>query len=158
MTVLPIKIYPDPILSQRGRLLKLEEIKSPKIKKLIANMRETMKLYKGVGLAAPQVGESISLCVINFQGEEHVLINPKISSKSWRKRIFDEGCLSFPGKFIPVKRSESVKVKALNEQGEKIKLSGEGFLSETLQHEIDHLHGILFISYEVKKKKTKNGK
>ena len=153
MTTLPIKIYPDPILSKKGRLLTEEEIQSSKIKKLILNMFETMAQNNGLGLAAPQVGQSIQLCIINFNGEKYVLINPKITAKSWRKEICEEGCLSFPEKFIPVKRSESVKVKATNEKGEKIKLSAFGLLARALQHEIDHLNGILFITHEVKIKK-----
>lgn len=152
MTTLPIKIYPAPILSQKGRKLTEEEIKSPKIKKLILNMFETMAQNNGLGLAAPQIGESIQLCTINYQGEQFVLINPKITSKSWRKEICEEGCLSFPNKFIPVKRSRKVTVKALDKKGNLIKISAEGLLSVAFQHEIDHLNGILFTSHEVKTK------
>jgi len=157
MTVLPIKTYPDPILSQKGRELTEEEIQSSKIKKLILRMFETMAQNNGLGLAAPQVGQSIQLCTINFGGEQFVLINPKITSKSWSKAICEEGCLSFPGKFIPVKRPRKVTVKALDKKGNLFKLSAEGLLSNALQHEIDHLNGILFTSHEVKGKKI-NGK
>lgn len=154
MPVLPVKTYPDPILSQKGRKISEEEIQSAKIKKLIFNMFETMAQKNGLGLAAPQIGESIQLCTINHGGEKYVLINPKITTKSWRKEICEEGCLSFPEMFIPVKRSESVKVKALNEKGEKIKLSASGLLARALQHEIDHLNGILFITHKAKVKKS----
>lgn len=153
MTVLPIKIYPDPILCQKGRKLTQEEIQSPKIKKLILRMFETMAQNNGLGLAAPQIGQSIQLCTINFAGEQYVLINPKITSKSWRKEVCEEGCLSFPGKFIPVKRPKKVTVKALGKDGKTFKISAEGLLSNALQHEIDHLNGILFTSHQVKTKK-----
>jgi len=155
MSILPIKIYPEPILSKKGRKLTEEEIASPKIKKLILNMFETMAQNNGLGLAAPQIGESIQLCTINFNGEQYILVNPKITAASWRKEVCEEGCLSFPEMFIPVKRSESVKVKALNEKAEKIKLVASGLLARALQHEIDHLNGVLFTSHKVKMKKPK---
>ncbi len=149
MSKLKIRIYPDPILSKKGRLIKLEEIKSAKIKKLISNMFETMLENNGLGLAAPQIGESLQLCTINYGDTRYVLINPKIISRSWGKEICEEGCLSFPEKFIPVKRHKKVTVKALDEKGQTFKITAEGLLSKALQHEIDHLDGILFIEHEV---------
>jgi len=150
MSKLKIRTYPDPILSKKGRLVKLDEIKSAKIKKLISRMIETMVENNGLGLAAPQVGQSIQLCTIGFGGDRFVLINPKIISHSWRKEVCEEGCLSFPEKFILVKRPKKVTVRALNEEGKPFKITAEGLLSKALQHEIDHLNGILFIEHEVR--------
>jgi len=154
MKELRIRTYPDPILKKRSEKIKPEDIKSPKIQKLISNMFKFMEENNGLGLAAPQIGKSLQLCVINFGGERHVLINPKVVSKSWRKEICEEGCLSFPGKFIQIKRPRKVTVKGLDENGEKFKITADGLLSKALQHETDHLNGVLFIEHEAKKKKN----
>jgi peptide deformylase len=114
-------------------------------------MLETMEAAQNsVGLAAPQVGKSIALCIIKLEGKTHILFNPKIKSKSWKKEIQEEGCLSFPGKFILVKRNAKVKVEAQDRTGKKINLKGEGLLARAFQHEIDHLNGVLYIDKEEK--------
>ena len=158
MAVLPIITYPNPILEKKTE--KITDPKTPEIKELILDMLETMEhAQNAVGLAAPQVGKSVSLCIIKTDGKTHILINPKIKSRSWKKEICEEGCLSFPGQYIPVKRSAKVKVEALNRNGEKIILKGEGLLARAFQHEIDHLNGILYITKENKpctKKISKN--
>lgn len=142
--ILPIITYPSPILKKKTEVIK--DPKDPKIKELIFDMLETLEnTPEGAGLAAPQVGSSVRLCVIKFEGRIHILINPKIKSKSLRKEVLDEGCLSFPGKFLPIKRHKKVTVKAVGRNGEKIELKAEGILSRAFQHEIDHLDGILFI-------------
>lgn len=151
MSELKIIEYPNPILTKKAE--PVSDPKSPSIKKLVADMLETMEKNNGVGLAAPQIGESIRLCVINIDKKIYVLFNPRVTYKSYLKEIWDEGCLSFPGKFIPVKRHKKVRVKALNEKGEEISIKAEGLLSRALQHEIDHLDGILFIKKEVKLRK-----
>lgn len=142
--ILPIITYPNNILRQKA-----EKIKNPKdkeIKELILDMLETMeKSGNALGLAAPQVGKSIRLCIIKLDGKTHILINPKVSRKSWKKEILEEGCLSFPGKFIPIKRSKKVTVKAMDKNGNKLTIKAEGLLSRAMQHEIEHLEGILFI-------------
>jgi peptide deformylase len=143
MALLPILTYPDPRLQ-----IKTREIKNPKdplIQELIFDMLETMKENNGMGLAATQIGKLLRLCVIKFERKTHILINPQIISKSWGKEISEEGCLSFPGQFIPVKRSKKVKVAALNKAGKEIFIEAEGLLARALQHEIDHLDGILYI-------------
>jgi len=155
MSILPIKTFPDPILKQKTEKIKESEIQSPEIKALILSMFETLKAYNGLGLAATQIGKSLRLCVLKFDGKSFALINPKIKSKSWMKEIAEEGGLSFPGIFIPVKRSKKVKVEALDKNGEKIFLKAEGLFARALQHEIDHLEGILFIEKECKIKKPK---
>jgi len=143
MSLLPILTYPDPRLKKKTR--EIENFKDPLVRELIFDMLETMKENNGMGLAAPQVGKSLRLCVIRFERKTYILINPQIKSKSWGKEISEEGCLSFPGQFIPVKRSKKVKVTALNKSGKEIIIEAEGLLARALQHEIDHLDGILYI-------------
>jgi peptide deformylase len=136
--------YPNPILEKKS-----QNIKNPldeKIQKLIPEMLKTMRENNGMGLAAPQVGESVRLCIIEYQGSSYILINPKITSHSKGKELSEEGCLSFPQKFIPVNRFETVQIRYLNETGEKCKIKATGLLARAFQHEIDHLDGILFIN------------
>jgi peptide deformylase len=142
--ILPILTYPNPLLKKRAE--KIENPKSPEIKELVLDMLETMDASgNALGLAAPQVGRSVRLCIIKLDGKTHILINPKIKSKSLRKEVCEEGCLSFPGEFYPIKRSKKVKVEFFNRDGEKIRLEGEGLLARAFQHEIDHLDGVLFV-------------
>lgn len=136
--------YPNPILEKKSK--KIKDPLDPKIQKLIKEMFETMKGSNGLGLAAPQVGKSIQLCVIEEGGSPYVLINPKITAKSKDCIVAEEGCLSFPGKFIPVERYAKIKVRYLNEKGEKCKIKAENLLARVMQHEIDHLSGDLFIN------------
>ncbi|HRZ95767.1 MAG TPA: peptide deformylase [Candidatus Moranbacteria bacterium] len=141
--VLPILTYPNVILKKKAE--KIKDPKDPEIKELVFDMLETLEKNNGLGLAAPQVGKSVRLCVIKLDGKTYVLVNPKIKSKSWKKEIIEEGCLSFPGQFMPIKRSKKVKVEAQDKNGEKIKIEAEGLLARAFQHEIDHLDGILFV-------------
>lgn len=136
--------YPNPILEKKA-----EKIKDPlnkEIQKMIPEMLKIMRENNGMGLAAPQIGKSIRLCIIEYQGFFYVLINPKITAHSKRIELSEEGCLSFPKKFIPVNRFETVQVRYLNEKGEKCKIKAHGLLARAFQHEIDHLDGILFIN------------
>ncbi len=142
MTMLEIKEYGQSVLREKS--LPVKEI-TPEILNLIRDMAETMYATSGVGLAAPQIGVSKRIMVID--GEEDgliVLINP-IIVKSEGEAIEEEGCLSIPEVYSKVKRSLKVTVKALNENGEPIELTKEGLIARTLQHELDHLEGILFI-------------
>jgi peptide deformylase len=142
--ILPILTYPNKILRQRTHEIK--DIRDPAIRELILDMLETMeKSGNALGLAAPQVGKSVRLCIIKLDGKTHILINPKIKSKSWKKEMGEEGCLSFPEKFILVKRSAKVKVQTLDKNGKKNIIKATGLLARALQHEIDHLNGVLFI-------------
>lgn len=152
--ILPIITYPDPILSRKAK--KIKDPLDPEIQKLIPAMIKTMRQYKGAGLAAPQIGKSIRLCVIGEGENLHTLINPQIKSRSRKKILGEEGCLSFPGKFFPVKRSEEVKVRYLNEKGEKAKIKAVGLLARIIQHEINHLDGILVIDILKKNIKQTN--
>ena len=142
MAILEIKEYGESILREKS--LPVEEI-TPEILNLIKDMAETMYTDSGVGLAAPQVGVSKRIIVID--GEEDgliVLINPMII-KSEGEVVAEEGCLSVPDIYSQVKRSSKVTVKALNENGDQIEITKEDLTARALQHEIDHLDGILFI-------------
>jgi peptide deformylase len=127
------------------------EYGTPQLKQLVADMFETMYAAKGVGLAAPQVGVSQRVTVIDTSvGEDEtqklVMINPEIHFQEG-SQTGEEGCLSIPGFREPVTRSSKVVVKAHNESGEQIEITGEELLARALEHEIDHLNGILFISH-----------
>lgn len=128
----------------------LKEIAAPvekidrKIKQLLDNMAETMYAADGVGLAAPQVGVSLRIVVIDVGEGLLELINPEIISKEGSETD-TEGCLSVPGMYGEVERYASVTVEALNRSGKKFRINGSGLLARALQHEIDHLNGILFI-------------
>lgn len=148
MAILPIITYPDKLLEKKTK--KIADVKDPELKELVLDMLETLEKNKGLGLAANQVGKSWRLCVIRLDGKTHILINPQYKSKSWGKEIAEEGCLSFPGQFFPVKRHKKVKVTAQDRRGNKIILEADGMLSRALQHEIDHLDGVLFTSRKAK--------
>ncbi len=140
---LKVVIYPNPILRKKCR--EVEDPKTPEIQKLILDMIKTMEENKGIGLSAPQVGLDLRICVIKVDNETRVFINPQIKSYSKRREIFEEGCLSFPGKYLPIERPTKIKVKAKDANGKKFKLKVDGLLSRVIQHEVDHLDGVLFI-------------
>lgn len=140
------------IVKEPGEILrkKLKEIKqvTPQIKALISDMRKMMVEAKGVGLAANQVGQDSQVFVIDASlaqesGVPDVYINPEITEYSKDTVEMEEGCLSIPGYWVQVKRAKKIKMKALDESGKKIKIKARGFLARVLQHEYDHLQGIL---------------
>jgi peptide deformylase len=145
MAVLPIKTVPDPVLRQKTR--KVSSI-DKSVKKLIADMRETMHAEPGrVGLAAPQVGVSLCVTVIGLPEEEDIiLINGKIVKRKG-KRLVNEGCLSIPGYVGELFRAETVTAKGLDIKGKEIRIKAEGLLAQALEHEIDHLNGVLYIDH-----------
>lgn len=114
-------------------------------KKLLDDMAETMYAAEGVGLAAPQVNESLQLIVLDDGNGLIELINPEIITTSEEMEIGTEGCLSIPGYYGSVERYKKIKVKALNRRGKVVYYEPEGFLARIFQHEIDHLYGTLFI-------------
>lgn len=121
---------------------------TPEIKEFIAEMRIKMVESEGVGLAANQVGENLQIFVIDKKlAEENkvtdAFINPKITEYSKEQDEMEEGCLSLPEYFISVPRAKKIKVKALDENGKKIRFKAKGFLARVLQHETDHLNGLL---------------
>ncbi|MGB9613214.1 MAG: peptide deformylase [Candidatus Margulisiibacteriota bacterium] len=139
--VLRILKFPNPILRKKAKPVKKV---TPEVVKLIDNLVETMRAAPGVGLAAPQVGELVRVIVVEVAGELIALVNPKIVEKSGRQ-TFTEGCLCLPGVEAPVERAEYVVVKGLDRYGENVKVEAKGLLATVLQHEIDHLDGVLFI-------------
>lgn len=150
--LLPIKIHPDPILRQKAVAIKKID---KDIKRLILDMGKTMKEKDGAGLAAPQVGESIRLIVVNTKDGVLALINPKITRRSWGKELGEEGCLSVPDFFAKVRRHKKIKVIYCDENNKQVKLSAAGLFARVIQHEIDHLNGVLFIDYLPKNKQPK---
>jgi peptide deformylase len=143
--MLKIVINPDPILRQKAQLIPASDIKTQKIQDLIPEMIETMLKSDGVGLAAPQIGESIRLITVNHRKKNIVLVNPEITKKSLLKEWGEEGCLSVPTIYGQVKRYKKITVEYLDAQGQKQTLLAFGMLARIIQHEIDHLDGILFI-------------
>ncbi len=167
--ILKVVKYGSPVLRKKGA--RVETI-TPDIKKLIDDMFETMYAYKGVGLAAQQIGQPVQITVIDVRGvtdrpstmeikgkpvdvEEHMplaLINPELTLVG-EPVAGPEGCLSFPEVFADITRPQFVDVKAMNEKGKMIEFRAGGLLSRAVQHEWDHLHGILFIDRMEKKTK-----
>ena len=144
MTFIPIRVIPDPVLRQRSK--RVRGIDSS-IQWLIGDMIETMHLAGGVGLAAPQVGPLLRVIVIGIPGEEDIaLINPEVVRKAG-ERLVDEGCLSIPGYIGQVKRAVSVRVKGRDQKGKEIRIKAGELLAQALEHEIDHLNGVLYIDY-----------
>lgn len=142
--MLKIVKYPDPIL--RKPCEKIANPTDPEIKQLILDMTKLLRSTNdGVGLAAPQVGKSLQLCVIEIENEIFIIINPVIEKLWGNETTRGEGCLSFPGKFLPVKRYDKIKISAIDANGKKQIIRARGILSRALQHEIDHLSGTLFV-------------
>ena len=159
--ILPIVKYGHPVLRKKGE--RIERV-TPEIRQLIEDMLETMEANQGVGLAAQQIGQAIQLTQIDVEDMEHhpstiehqgqpakvadfmplVLINPEVTPAGAPVES-SEGCLSFPGIYAEIHRPESVNVRALNEEGEVIEFRCGGLLARAVQHETDHLNGILFI-------------
>ena len=138
-----IRTEGDEILKKKSKKV---EVIDEKIIELIKDMIETLHKYEGVGLAAVQVGILKQIVVIQEAEDKpiHVIINPEIISQSGTQ-IVEEGCLSFPNKFAKIERPENIKIRAINEKGKKIEISGKGLLAQAISHEIDHLNGEVFI-------------
>lgn len=162
--LIPIVQTGHPILRAVAKTLTLEEIASEEIQELIPRMRETMRAAPGVGLAAPQIGLAIQLIVIEDDADAktklsptelarrertpipfHVLINPKLEPMGDEQLSFPEGCLSVDGFTATVPRYRSVKVTALNEHGEEFTKEATGWYARIIQHEVDHINGMLYI-------------
>jgi peptide deformylase len=157
MAIRKIVTIPDPILNKKAQ--KVSNV-TDNIKKLAQDLLDTVKVAKnpeGAGLAAPQLGESKRMCVVRhfyedpinpeiIQSDDLILINPKVISHSKETKTDWEGCLSVPDKYGKVERSDKIKLTAKDINGDTLKIKAEGFFSRTIQHEIDHLDGILFTS------------
>ena len=142
MAELQIVTYPDPILLTKAQTV--ARVSLP-IQRLVQNMLETMYAASGIGLAAPQVGVQNRVIVVDVGEDPLILVNPKITAAEG-EQLGLEGCLSVPDLVGEVRRAEWVTVKGLNRRGWPVSLEGEGLLARVLQHEIDHLDGILFVA------------
>lgn len=159
MAVVPIIKIPDPILNQKCQVVRQVDEET---KRIVQNLKDTLEAAQnpqGAGLSATQIGISKRICIVRrfmtnpeTQEEtikEYVLINPEMTSISNAKEIRWEGCLSVPNLLGKVERTKRIKLIALNENGEKVKIEASGFFARVIQHEIDHLDGILFTSKTV---------
>ena len=147
MAILNMRFVPDPILRRQAK--KVAKV-TPQLKKLVENMVETMHDQRGVGLAANQVGSLQKVAVIQTPDMEEpmVLINPEIMKKEGERQV-EEGCLSVPGYRGLVNRSEKVRAKAMGLDGKIYRVNADELLAQALEHEIDHLNGILYIDHLV---------
>tara|TARA_A100001011_G_scaffold375823_1_gene437775 strand:+ start:450 stop:971 length:522 start_codon:yes stop_codon:yes gene_type:complete len=150
-----IVIEPDPIL--RKKCEPLEQVDA-NTKKLMDDMLETMYAAPGIGLAAVQIGILKRLVVIDISKSEEkkkplFLINPQIINQSKKTSVYEEGCLSLPGQFAEIERPAECSLKYIDYNGKEKELKAEGLLATCIQHEVDHLNGVLFIDYLSKLKK-----
>jgi peptide deformylase len=156
MTIRKILTEPDPFLRQKSK--KVEQV-NDEIRTLIDDMLETMYNAPGIGLAAIQVGEPKRVIVIDLSREDEkknplYFVNPELITNSDNNAAYEEGCLSVPGQFAEISRPDKCKVKYLDYNGNEKILDTEGLLATCIQHEMDHLEGILFIDYLSKLKKN----
>ena len=150
-----IVIEPDPILRKKSEVL---EKVDDELRELLNDMLETMYAAPGIGLAAVQIGVLKRLIVIDISKDKEkknplFLINPEIISRSKKTTIYEEGCLSLPGHFAEIERPAECQIKFIDYNGKEKELSANGLLATCIQHEVDHLNGVLFIDYLSKLKK-----
>ncbi|GLS31543.1 peptide deformylase [Mesorhizobium albiziae] len=155
MSIKPLIILPDPILRQVSKPV---ERVDDQLRKFAGDMLDTMYDAPGIGLAAIQVGEPLRMLVIDLakEGEEpapHVFINPEILESSDERSVYEEGCLSIPDYYAEVERPASVRVRYLDRDGKAQEIAADGLMATCLQHEIDHLNGVLFIDHISKLKR-----
>ncbi len=161
MAVLPIYVAPHPVLKKIAEPVK--EVTAA-IRKLMDDMLDTMYAAPGIGLAAPQVGQSLRILILDIdqpkisdeeadadpskrRGKPQFFVNPEITWESEELNVYDEGCLSLPGQFAEVERPLRIKVKFLDYDGKPQEIEADGLLATCLQHEMDHLNGILFVDH-----------
>ena len=145
MAIIPITKQGTPVLHKPSTPVPEEEFGTDTLRAFIADMLDTMRDANGVGIAAPQVGKGVRIFIADSPKGPIALINPVFTKKSWKMRNGEEGCLSIPGKFDKLKRSQSVEIEARTVEGEKIAFAAEGFFARVLQHEMDHLDGLLYV-------------
>ena len=144
MAILSILTLPAPILRQKSKRVKNID---GSVRKLAGDMIETMHAASGVGLAAPQVGVPLRVIVIGMpEEEEFVLVNPEVVRRVG-ERLVTEGCLSVPGYFGEIQRAQRVTVKGKDLSGKEVRIKAEELLAQALEHEIDHLNGVLYIDH-----------
>ena len=161
MATLPIYVVPHPVLK---RVADAVSNVTDDHRRLVENMLDTMYAAPGIGLAAPQIGESMRILVLDVdqprsenedeelpvekrRGKPHVFINPEVLWSSEEMNVYDEGCLSIPGQYAEVERPKIVRVKALDQNGKHFEVEADGLFATCLQHEIDHLNGVLFTDH-----------
>ncbi len=141
MAVLPLHLVPDPTLRQKAKRVRNID---DSISKLVEDMVDTMKANDGVGLAAPQVGASLRVIVIQVPGEDVLtMVNPELVKQVGEREV-TEGCLSIPGYRGVINRSETVTVKGLNLKGKEVRLKAKDLLAQALEHEVGHIQGTLY--------------
>jgi len=144
VSILDIRVLGDPVLRKPTK--RVTEV-TDELRKLIADMFETMYVAEGIGLAAPQVGRTERLAVVDVEGRKFVLINPEVVAAEGDKDKAEEGCLSIPDIYGDVERPFTVTIRAIDENGQEYEVTGTELLGRCFQHEIDHLDGKLFIDY-----------
>ena len=149
MALLPILEFPDPRLRTRAAPVEPEQVTTPEFQRLVDDMFETMYAAPGIGLAATQVDRHLRFMVIDVSEDKSapmVFINPEIVARQGQ-RVYQEGCLSVPGIYADVTRSDTITVEALDRHGQPFSLEADGVLAVCVQHEMDHLEGKLFVDY-----------
>ena len=154
--ILPIIINPHPTLRKKAKTIALDNIKTLEFQALCRGLEQTMIEKDGVGLAAPQVDKSMRLIAVNAKDGVICMVNPEIIKLSWLKEWGNEGCLSVPDTFGQVKRYKKITCKYYDPKGKAAAISAAGLLARVIQHEIDHLDGILFIDKATRIKKIKS--
>lgn len=135
---------PHPKLREVSEEISLKKIKDPKMEGFFQDLEKTMRENDGVGLASPQVGRNIRVIAVKDGDKTLCMINPQITKRSWAKEWGEEGCLSVPNYYGEVQRNKKVNCVYTDKKGNKKRLKAEGFLARVIQHEIDHLDGVLF--------------
>jgi peptide deformylase len=145
-----ILLFGEPLLRQKAKRVRNFD---KELKSLVEDMRETMRHAEGVGLAAPQIGVPLRITVIEIPEQDPiVLVNPEVVEQIGQRNV-SEGCLSYPGYRGITTRAELIRVKAFDINGEKFRIKADGLLAQALEHEIDHLNGILYTDLLVDKDK-----
>lgn len=143
--ILKIYTHPNSILRKKSVKIDIEKLDSQKFQEFCFDLASTMQKKDGAGLAAPQVGKNIRLIAINSVDGSIIMINPRITKKSWAKEWDMEGCLSVPNTFGKVRRHKKIKYVYCNNTGDQKSMEAKGLMARIIQHEFDHLDGILFI-------------
>jgi peptide deformylase len=154
MAVRTIVTKGTPVLHAPAKAVDPKEIGTAEFRTLISDMIETMIAAKGVGIAAPQIGLAKRIFIAESPQGPIALVNPVFTKRSWKMLKDDEGCLSIPGKFDAVKRHRSVTVRALSVEGEQVTFTADDFFARILQHELDHLDGLLYVDRVAEQKKA----
>jgi peptide deformylase len=144
VSVLPIRVLGDPVLREETRPVTAV---TDDLRRLIDDMFETMYAANGIGLAAPQVGRTERVAVVDVEGAKYALVNPEIVVADGKKEKAEEGCLSIPDVYADVERPGHVVVRAIDRDGQPFEVEGTALLGRCFQHEIDHLHGKLFLDH-----------